>query len=87
MVATKITLGKAEKSIGPRVLMATIMTTSANKMLSVNRISRTNGCIGNTSIVIISSMRSGTPTEEIENPLKLCRKVVSEAVIASIECS
>ena len=37
-------------------------------MLSVNRISRTNGCIGNTSIVIISSMRSGTPMEEIETP-------------------
>ena len=73
MVQTSITVGNAEKSIGAFVLIATMIVTSASKMLRVNSTSSISGGKGSTSMVIINRITAGTASEDTEKLLKNCR--------------
>ncbi len=73
MVQTSITVGNAEKSIGAFVLIATMIVTSASRMLRVNRTSSISGGRGSTSMVSINRITAGTANEDKEKLLKNCR--------------
>ena len=73
MVQTSITVGKAEKSIGAFVFIATIIVTSASRIFRVNSTSSMSGGKGSTSIVIINRITAGTASEDKEKLLKNCR--------------
>ena len=74
MVENKITVGKEENSIGVAVLMATMMTSSASRMLRVNKTSSIIAGNGKISMVRISRMTAGTAKEEGRKPSVNCRR-------------
>ena len=73
MVQTIITVGNAEKSIGAFVLIATMIVTSASRMLRVNSTTSISGGKGSTSMVSINRITAGTANEDKEKLLKNCR--------------
>ena len=70
MVQISITVGKAEKSIGAFVLIATMIVTSASRILRVNSRSSINGGKGSTSMVSINRITAGTASEDKEKLFK-----------------
>ena len=79
-----MTVGNEENSIGVAVLMATIMTSKANRMFSVNNTSSMAGGNGRISIVKMRTITAGTASEETRNPSVSCRRSDIEKALVAI---
>tara|TARA_B100000214_G_scaffold352190_1_gene307173 strand:+ start:181 stop:459 length:279 start_codon:yes stop_codon:yes gene_type:complete len=81
-VANNKTPGKDENSNGLCVAIETIITTKPTKILKVNKMSKTNGGRGITSIAIINNTKAGIPRLEVSNLVKLSLTVEKKSVAA-----
>jgi exo-beta-1,3-glucanase (GH17 family) len=67
-------VGKEENSMGVAVLIATMMTNSANKMFRVNSTSSITAGSGRISMVRISKITAGTANDDGRKPSVNCRR-------------